>query len=303
MSLPDETSLRAPLGAEAGGSGGTPPLPVPVGSGVVLEEDGYMTVSSVHRLAEIAGRHRRRQWLTATAVGVVLGVGGALAAGTNLLPFLPVGRRPAPAVTAPAAPATMATPAPVTPPAPSATLPTAKPSAAPPTTAPPTTAPPPSLPAPAAPTAAKPAPDETSGEEGAPEARPRSGRGPAESRGKRSLARGLQALASGEYMRAIQELEGAVESSPSHHEAFGALAEAEFELARYGRALAHARRAATLAPRNPSYRVLVGDACFKLQRLREAAEAYTQAAILAPHDTAVQARQARVKEKLGNARP
>ena len=67
-------------------------------------------------------------------------------------------------------------------------------------------------------------------------------------RGRKALARGMQALNSGEYMRAVQELENACQASPRDPEALRALAEAEFELARYGRALGHARKAAMLAP-------------------------------------------------------
>ena len=85
-------------------------------------------------------------------------------------------------------------------------------------------------------------------------------------------------------MRAVQELENACQASPRDHEALRALAEAEFELARYGRALGHARKAAMLAPREAKYRMLVGDSFFKLRRYREAADAYGFAAALAPGD-------------------
>ncbi len=100
-------------------------------------------------------------------------------------------------------------------------------------------------------------------------------------------------------MRAVQELESACQASPRDPEALRALAEAEFELARYGRALAHARKAAFLAPREAQHRMLVGDSFFKLRRYREAADAYGFAAALAPGDAAIRARQQLARQKIG----
>ena len=88
-------------------------------------------------------------------------------------------------------------------------------------------------------------------------------------------------------MRAVQELENAVPASPRDPEALRALAEAEFELARYGRALAHARRAAMLAPARGPLPRAGGRRLFKLRRYKEAAEAYGVAVALAPGDAAI----------------
>jgi tetratricopeptide (TPR) repeat protein len=120
-------------------------------------------------------------------------------------------------------------------------------------------------------------------------------------RGKKALSRGLQALGSGEYIRAVQELETASQASPRDHEALRALSEAEFELARYGRALTHARKAVSLAPREARYRLLVGDNYFKLRRYREAAEAYGAAANLSPGDASIRARQQLARDKIGSS--
>jgi Flp pilus assembly protein TadD len=119
-------------------------------------------------------------------------------------------------------------------------------------------------------------------------------------RGRKALARGMQALNTGEYMRAVQELENACQASPRDPEALRALAEAEFELARYGRALGHARKAAMLAPREARFRMLVGDSLFKLRRYKEAADAYGFAAALAPGDAAIRSRQQLAKDKIGS---
>jgi hypothetical protein len=118
-------------------------------------------------------------------------------------------------------------------------------------------------------------------------------------RGRRALSRGMEALRTGEYMLAVQELEVALQATPSSPEVLKALAEAEFELARYPRALGHARRAVEVAPKDGPIRALLGDAYFKLRRFKEASESYAAAVALAPSDASIRARQKRAGEKVG----
>jgi serine/threonine protein kinase len=119
-------------------------------------------------------------------------------------------------------------------------------------------------------------------------------------RGKRALASGLSALESGEYMRAVAQLEEVAQASPHNHEALGALAEAEFELARYAFAVSHARRAAALSPRNGRYQALLGDSLFKLRRFREASRAYAAAMAASPNEPAYRERKARADHLTGS---
>jgi hypothetical protein len=119
-------------------------------------------------------------------------------------------------------------------------------------------------------------------------------------RGKRGLASGLSALESGEYMRAVAQLEEVAQASPHNHEALGALAEAEFELARYAFAVSHARRAAALSPRNGRYQALLGDSLFKLRRFREASRAYAAAMAASPNEPAYRERKARADHLTGS---
>src|SRR5205085_10478191 len=93
-------------------------------------------------------------------------------------------------------------------------------------------------------------------------------------RPRATLARGLDALASGQYGRAVQELEAVLRASPANHGALHALGEAEFQQGHYDRALASARRAVSLAPKVAGYRVLLGDVCMQLRRYREATDTY-----------------------------
>jgi Flp pilus assembly protein TadD len=123
---------------------------------------------------------------------------------------------------------------------------------------------------------------------------------PAPAHGKRGLASGLSALESGEYMRAVSQLEEVAQAAPHNHEALGALAEAEFELARYAFAVNHARRAAALAPRNGRYQALLGDSLFKLRRFREASRAYAAAMAASPNEPAYRERKARADHLTGS---
>jgi Flp pilus assembly protein TadD len=100
-------------------------------------------------------------------------------------------------------------------------------------------------------------------------------------------------------MLAVQELEVALQATPTSFEVLKALAEAEFELARYPRALGHAKRAVTVAPKDAPMRALLGDAYFKLRRFKESSEAYAAAVALAPNDASIRARQKRAGEKVG----
>jgi Flp pilus assembly protein TadD len=114
------------------------------------------------------------------------------------------------------------------------------------------------------------------------------------------MASGLAALASGEYMRAAAQLEEVTQAAPHNHEALAALAEAEFELARYAFAVAHAHRAASLAPRNGKYQALLGDSLFKLRRYREASHAYAAAMAASPQEAAFREKKARNDSMIGS---
>jgi serine/threonine protein kinase len=286
---PLEADGARPAGAPAT-TGSVPPSALSAQADVDGEDNDYATVSSIHKLSSIAARHRRRRLITACAAAAV--VAGAMALGALKIPGNPQHA----ATPTPAAPAAHQIPA-----------------GAPPPTA---VAPAP-LPAPAAPAAepaeqpavkVEPLPepparaDEAVAEPPAATNRPavRAASQPADpARGKKALARGLSALSSGEYMRAVQELEAAAAADPQSPWALRALAEAEFELARYGRALTHARKAASLAPREAGIRALVGDASFKLRRYRDAAESYSIAVNLSPGDASLRARLDQARQKLG----
>jgi serine/threonine-protein kinase len=300
LPLPGEGSVFSSKPAATRGSAASDTVP-PTAAATLADGDAtesdYATVSSVHRLAEIAGRHRRRRLFQVSAASVV--ITGAMSVAALLLPGRPsdvpwgpvhVSARQAPQVL-PAAPAEPAT----TPPA----LAVALPPAAGPSQAGiqieaawgtdlidlPAPAPPPVAPRPARARREEPASRASSTVD--------------PGRARRALTRGLEALRSGEYMLAVQELEVAVLAAPSSHEAVKGLAEAEFELARYGRALAHARKAASLAPKDAPTRALLGDAYFKLRRYKDAGEAYATAVALAPGDASIRARQRRAREKIG----
>jgi eukaryotic-like serine/threonine-protein kinase len=288
LPLPGEASVFQPKASPSrGDSVASDSLPPPAAP--MAEEDAtvndYATVSSVHRLAEIAGRHRRRRLIQASAAGLV--VVGAMSMAALLLPGAPIAQAPwllvaaGSAPTAPAAPAIGLSTAAMIDPLPSQAGIEIEPA--------PATAPePPSEPEPSPPPA--PAPRERAASRPSTTVEP--------GRAKRALTRGVEALRGGEYVLAAQELEVAVLAAPSNPEALRALAEAEFELARYPRALAHARRAAALSPKDASTRALVGDAYFKLKRFKEASEAYASAVALAPGDASIRARQRRAREKV-----
>ena len=83
-------------------------LQPPPGSGADDAENGYATVSSIHRLSEVAARHRRRRLLTASAGGAVLLAGMVFAAlripGRDIGLFQPASTSAPVAAHAPAAP-------------------------------------------------------------------------------------------------------------------------------------------------------------------------------------------------------
>ena len=315
LPLPDESSIDMQSIREKSQPGPTPgslgPPPVPKGE-AADGDHGYATVSSVRRLSDLAGRHRRRRIATVAAGGAMLA--GLMVFGAITIPGRVAGDKTATRTTSSARVAGTAAAgrrvlAP-TPPSPTAagrrgagagdgsngsvgrTVP-ARVAARP-------AAPPPVRPAERAASGN----GHGNGADGEDDDR---GNGrtlqmsvdPA--RGRKALARGLAAVSSGEYQRAVQELEIATAALPSSHEALRALAEAEFELARYPRALTHARKAASLAPRDARTRSLLGDAYFKLRRYREAAEAYGVAANLAPRDSSLRARHQMARGKIGSS--
>jgi serine/threonine protein kinase len=316
LPLPGESSVFAskPATATTVGSAASESVPPPAAPSLGEEHDtqnDYATVSSVHRLAEIATRHRRRRLYQVGAGGLV--VTGAMSLAALLLPVRPmnvpwgpVAVRPLQVVAAAATPPEPAAVAPalaalmVDPPPSQAgiqiepaqgtdavVLPDPEPQPAPrrPATRPgrsrrdePGTRPP-----------------------AADDRKERASSTVDPGRARRALSRGVEALRSGEYILAVQELEIALLATPSSHEAVKALAEAEFELARYGRALAHARKAVALAPKDAPSRALLGDAYFKLRRYKDAGDAYAAAGALAPGDASIRARQKRAREKIGGA--
>ena len=294
LPLPDDSSLDIKIGSGARpGSSGYSLRPPPAPSHASDEhENGYATVSSIHNLASLASRQRRRRIIRLLAAGAL----GAAAAVFGAMRF-PGHDPPGPAPASRAASAV----------APRVHLPALleiapasveKPRAEPKRAAARST-----TTATAGATSSPAAADDD--EPSRPQHRTASATNTSgdQARGKKALSRGLQALGNGEYMRAVQELESAASASPGNPEALRALAEAEFELARYGKALTHARKAAALAPREPRHRLLAGDAFFKLRRYREAAEAYGVAAGLAPNDASIKARQQLARDRIGSDEP
>jgi serine/threonine protein kinase len=297
------------LGGAPATTGSVPPTAVSSDTDVDGEDNDYATVSSIHKLSSIAARHRRRRLITTAAAAAV--VAGAMAVGAMKIPGSGAPSTTATATTpAPAAPVAHVVPAVASPPA--TPTPAPAPAAAAPAQPAAVVAPAPA-PAEQPPVKVEPLPTPAAHErEEAAVADPPAGASrpaaraasPAAdpARGKKALARGLSALSSGEYIRAVQELETAAAADPQSPWALRALAEAEFELARYGRALTHARKAAVLAPREAGIRALVGDASFKLQRYRDAAEAYGIAVSLSPGDASLRARLEQAKQKIGSRR-
>jgi serine/threonine-protein kinase len=239
LPLPGEGSSSAieikigTTGRPASSGDSLQPPPRLDGSGADDAENGYATVSSIHKLSEAAARNRRRRVRQALAAGAVLLAGMLFAAlripgrwpdmlRSAALPMAtpPAANAPPPAA---AAPAPAPHPHPGSPPPPSEVL------------SPP--GPPGARSRPFRPDAEDPKPAQADSDSARP-SRP-SGNGAVASlsvdpvKGRKALARGLQALSSGEYMRAVQELESACQASPRDPEALRALAEAEFELARY----------------------------------------------------------------------
>jgi serine/threonine protein kinase len=250
-----------------------------------VDEQGYATESAVHRLAAIATQQRRRRMIQGGAAAGVA-VGAAL-----LFAFTrPAPRPPAALTGAVTTPVALPAPPPVVKVIPKVVSPAEAPA----------TDEPAALPA-AAPRVAAPAPrsphEATRTRRAATSI---SGSGSASNaRIKRSLTAGLEALEKGEYIHAAEQLEEVSAASPTSHDVLAALAEAEFELARYSRAVNHAKKAASLAPRNVRYQSLLGDSYYKLGRMREAVAAYAIATSLAPQDQSIRERKARAEALLG----
>jgi serine/threonine protein kinase len=289
----------------------------PPPAGPAADEDDtqndYATVSAVHRMAELAGRQRRLRLVQAAAA--VLLVVGAMAVTSIYIPgvrppdslWAPVVVTPRRVVQASSPEDPAAMPAPVVQPAgpPSQAGIEIEPASAPPAPAAVETPPETPLPLPVA-TASRRSQRDGPRSRSSAQANRGVGRGKLRpptpedpDRARRALGRGLEALRTGEYNQAVHELEISVLASPTSHDAVKALAEAEFELARYSRALPHARRAVALAPEAASTQALLGDAYFKLRRFDEAALAYAAAAALAPDDASIRARHLRAREKAG----
>jgi hypothetical protein len=272
---------------------------------------GYATESAVHRLAALATLKRRRRIVQTSAVASV----GAGLAGLFFFSLMGHPTRLVPSVAPPPAVVSaiarpLAADAPrelAAPPRGSAkpdpVAPTARPSinAEAPIAPEPAASPRPSAPSPRVPAVRITGkdPGETRGKRSI--APPPSAPPSVDAiRGKRGLTSGLAALESGEYMRAVAQLEEVAQASPHNHEALGALAEAEFELARYAFAVNHARRAVTFAPRNARYQALLGDSLFKLRRFREASRAYAAAMAASPNEPAYRERKARADKLTGS---
>jgi serine/threonine protein kinase len=297
-------------------SGSLAPPPIARMPAPAEEDQGYVTVSAVHRLA--SAQRRRRLVQTATVAGAAMAVAG-------MFLFAVRGHRdPVPTSGPPAVVSAIALPAARPAPSPRPKMPSAPAETA---ADRPTTTATNSVVTPPARAVAAPAPRLATaiptGRSGASRATTTPSEGPAEGsrthraastptpgmapslapvplHGRRGLASGLSALESGEYMRAVALLEEVAQAAPHNHEALGALAEAEFELARYAFAVNHARRAVGLSPRNARYQALLGDSLFKLRRFREASRAYAAAMAAAPGESAYRERKSRSDALIGS---
>jgi len=109
-------------------------------------------------------------------------------------------------------------------------------------------------------------------------------------RARTALAAARLDEAEGGFMRALA-------ADPRAAEAHAGLAEVEFERGAYGRAVAHAQRAVTLAPKRASHHLLLGDAMQKVHRYDEARSQYREAAALGSATGEQRAR--RLDQKLG----
>ncbi len=115
------------------------------------------------------------------------------------------------------------------------------------------------------------------------------------------INRGTAALTAGRVTQAENEFTSAVSFDPHNPEAFVGLADAQFENANYKAALASARRAIRLKYAGFKPYVLAGHAHMKRGEFRQAVEAYTDAARIAPYDSSIQEYIVKARGKLGSS--
>jgi serine/threonine protein kinase len=118
------------------------------------------------------------------------------------------------------------------------------------------------------------------------------------SRARVHINRGTAALTAGRVAQAENEFTDAVSADPQNPEAFVGLSESQFENANYKAALISARRAIKLKYGGFKPYVLAGHAHMKRGEFRQAVEAYTDAARIAPYDPAIQEYIATARSKL-----
>jgi tetratricopeptide (TPR) repeat protein/predicted Ser/Thr protein kinase len=148
---------------------------------------------------------------------------------------------------------------------------------------------------PSPPPVAKPPPAGKPDEAGEPE---RSGATPADVERAAQLARAARtAAAEGDGREAERLFRQALDRNPNDTDALIGLSDLFFERSTYAQALAYARRAVRLAPRNAGYRLRLGDAYFKAMRYTQAREHYEEAAALG--DPLAAGRLARLEEMVG----
>ncbi len=115
---------------------------------------------------------------------------------------------------------------------------------------------------------------------------------------KDARARGLEALGGGQMQKARMALEAALVGLPHDGEVLGGLAESAFELGDLNTARSFAKRATAAAPRVLKHQLLLGDVSLKMNKLKDAVEAYRAASALSPADASVRARLARAETTL-----
>ncbi len=108
---------------------------------------------------------------------------------------------------------------------------------------------------------------------------------------------GLQALRAHELKRAELLLNRAIAADRKNAAALAGLARFHFELGRYANAVSYAQKAVAAAPKRGRYRMLLGDAYFKVLRFEDARSAYAQARRLGASEA--QRALDRVDAKLG----
>jgi serine/threonine protein kinase len=114
------------------------------------------------------------------------------------------------------------------------------------------------------------------------------------------INRGTAALTAGRAAQAEVEFKGAVNADPQNPEGFVGLADSQFENANYRASLLSAKRAIKL--RYPGFKphVIAGHAHMKRNEYRQAVQAYSEAARIAPYDSSIQEYIVRARSKLSN---